>query len=116
MTPKTYTRKIGANRGKPRLWLEGPILSESDWKHGDRFNISFLPDSIVLIKADEGARRVAGGAGRPIIDTNNAKILDSLSAAVGDQITVVITSSTIVFTGTQPAMMWAAPACESKPL
>lgn len=25
MTASTYTRKIGQNRGKPRLWLEGAI-------------------------------------------------------------------------------------------
>ena len=33
------TRKIGTNRGKRRIWLEGAVLTTAGFKHGMRFNV-----------------------------------------------------------------------------
>lgn len=41
------TRKIGLNRGIPRLWLEGSILSTNGFQNGDHFSITNKKDSIV---------------------------------------------------------------------
>jgi hypothetical protein len=76
-------RKIGANRGKPRIWLEGKILSEKGWNRGTEFFPSFSEGRIRYIK-DSGyvgpgetlgkIRKVAGSETRPVIDTNSVKI------------------------------------------
>lgn len=71
----TWTRNIGKNRGKPRLWLEGAILTECGFKHGDRWEISERIDHFLIRKDVEGNRRIAGTPERPIIDINHGEIL-----------------------------------------
>lgn len=44
MEAKTYTRKIGLNRGKPRLWLEGKILDDNGFKHGTVWDAVVFPE------------------------------------------------------------------------
>ena len=58
--PKTAQRKLGANRGKTRLWLEGNILSDSNWKRGDAFDVIWLDGVLRYVKNPNGARKVAG--------------------------------------------------------
>ncbi len=77
------SRKIGANRGKARLWLEGSSLEGEGWIKGRTF--------VPIFNGVEGkARRVAGAVGRPIIDTNTDKLTEALGAAVGDVVRVEI--------------------------
>jgi len=65
----TYTRKIGTNRGRPRLWLEGAILSENGFKHGDRWDISIdVKAAMIITLSEKGKRKIAGTESRPIID------------------------------------------------
>ena len=65
----TYTRKIGTNRGRPRLWLEGAILSENGFKHGDMWDIAADVKAAMIIHLSEtGKRKIAGSESRPIID------------------------------------------------
>lgn len=65
------TRKIGRNRGKPRLWLEGAVLQTAGFTHGERFDIIHTPGlGMFTIEADpDGKRKVSGSADRPVIDT-----------------------------------------------
>ena len=44
---KTATRKVGSNRGKPRLWIEGKLLIDAGLDHGQRWDI---------VQTDEGLR------------------------------------------------------------
>ena len=87
---KTYTRKIGSNRGKTRLWMEGKILSDNGWKKADRFKILFDQGVIFCIKSSEGPRKVAGTDARPIIDTNTDKLGDALRAFSGDTVSIEV--------------------------
>jgi DNA (cytosine-5)-methyltransferase 1 len=79
----SYTRNIGSNRGKPRLWLEGAILTECGFKHGQNWHLECNDDgSLTLLTSEAGTRRVAGTPERPIIDINNGKILLGLGPKV----------------------------------
>ena len=74
----TRIQKIGRNRGTPRIWIEGKPLSDSGWTHGTRFDCTFREGSITYTRNPSGARAVAGTKDRPIIDTNSARISQSL--------------------------------------
>lgn len=90
------TQKIGSNRGKPRIWIEGQALLAMGWTQGERFECEFLSGSITYTKAAHGGRLVAGDADRPIIDTNAGKISESLPDA--RWISVEITKDRITIT------------------
>lgn len=68
----TVTRKIGRNRGKPRLWIEGKVLQDAGLTHGTRWSLmpaTFAGSPGFLMSEDpEGSRKVAGKPDRPIID------------------------------------------------
>ena len=78
----TWTRNIGSNRGKPRLWLEGAILTECGFKHGDTWELVEHLDCFQIRKDREGKRRIAGTPERPIIDINHGAILASYGPKV----------------------------------
>jgi len=94
-TPKEAKRKLGANRGKTRLWLEGKLLSEKGWSQGDRFLVAYLDGVVIYAKAPNGARKVAGSHERPIIDTNTDKLSTSLNAMTGEVVNVSSLSASI---------------------
>lgn len=83
MTTETATRKIGRNKGKPRLWIEGSILDRAGFAHGtewqllgdgsDEYGIT-LQTSEVLEVVGVRVRRVAGTPARPIIDIAGATL------------------------------------------
>ena len=83
-----YERKTGANRGKPRLWLEGACLSDNGWARGDRFDVVEGAGRLSYVKRAEGKRKVAGTVQRPIIDTNGALVGECL----GEKGTVCLVS------------------------
>ena len=97
-TVTTVCRKIGSNRGKARLWLEGVSLSSQKWKCGDRFDIEFdeSNNQIIINRNVDGARKIAGTDSRPIIDTNSDKITNTLDANVGDVTQLEIVADKIV--------------------
>lgn len=89
------TRKLGSNRGKTRLWLEGAILSAQGWTTGDRFDVILIDGVLKYAKNPNGKRKVAGKIGRPIIDTNTDKISDTLNAKAGEVVNVIATREAI---------------------
>ena len=89
------TRKLGSNRGKTRLWLEGAILSAQGWTTGDRFDVILIDGVLKYAKNTNGKRKVAGKIGRPIIDTNTDKLSDTLNAKAGDVVNVIATADSI---------------------
>jgi len=89
------TRKLGANRGKTRLWLEGAILSTHGWTTGDRFDVVMIDGVLKYAKHSNGKRKVAGKIGRPIIDTNTDKLSDTLNAKAGEVVNVIATADSI---------------------
>ena len=98
MEAKTFTRKIGLNRGKPRLWLEGKILDDNGFKHGTVWDAVVFPDptnpewpSIDLVAGPLGKRKVAGAEGRPIIDINSKNLLIGFTA--GEEVNIEVMGS-----------------------
>lgn len=94
-TPTTAKRKLGSNRGKTRLWLEGNILENHGWTTGDKFDVVMIDGVLKYVKHSNGKRKVAGKPGRPIIDTNTDKISHTLNAKPGDVVNVIATSEAI---------------------
>ena len=91
----TATRKLGSNRGKTRLWLEGNILESQGWTTGDRFDVILIDGVLKYAKNPNGKRKVAGKPGRPIIDTNTDKISHTLNALPGEVVNVIATAEAI---------------------
>lgn len=104
MNTPTVTRKIGSNRGSARLWLEGKCLADHGWTKGTAFTATFDPGTLTYTLVCKGqtpagpARKVAGTAARPIIDTNTDKLTACLGVRIGDNVTVAITRESIVVT------------------
>ena len=72
-------RKIGENRGKPRLWLEGQILTDAGFAHGDAWQLWRCNGGAWhIMKGDTvpgvRVRKIAGTAARPIIDMSGATV------------------------------------------
>lgn len=88
-------RKLGSNRGKTRLWLEGNILSNHGWTTGDKFDVILIDGVLKYVKNTNGKRKVAGKPGRPIIDTNTDKLSTTLNAKAGEVVNVIATATTI---------------------
>ncbi len=80
-------RKIGRNRGKPRLWLEGKYLEIAGLPYGSRWNLVPQADGFDIVRADDGKRKIAGTASRPIIDISGPRSL----GAVAECATVTVT-------------------------
>ncbi|OGU24360.1 MAG: hypothetical protein A2580_09200 [Hydrogenophilales bacterium RIFOXYD1_FULL_62_11] len=78
----TLVRKLGVNKGAPRLWLEGIFPSRAGFAPGARYTVS-APDGemkVVLKIDDSGVRLVSAKtkADRtlPVIDLNSKELLD----------------------------------------
>lgn len=93
-----YSRKLGANRGKCRLWLEGALLADAGYKRGDRFDIEFGLGRVVITRYADGKRKVAGTDSRPIIDTNTNKLADALGITTGARVRVIVSRHAITIT------------------
>ncbi len=80
-TLKAYwIRKIGINKGAPRIWLDMPGLAEVGLAPGARYDVDLVPHGIRLRRSDAGARCVSvkklrSGTARPIIDLNGRESL-----------------------------------------
>lgn len=93
--PKTALRKLGLNKGKVRLWIEGKLLSDSNWQRGDAFDVIWLDGVLRYVKNPNGSRKVAGTEARPIIDTNTDKLASTLHASTGEKVNITVTSNSI---------------------
>jgi DNA (cytosine-5)-methyltransferase 1 len=101
-----YTRKIGSNRGTPRLWLEGSILQSNGFTHKTEYTSELKADGVLWIvavtsTAPKGIKRVAGTPQRPIIDINSSKLLGSFGPVVN--VTVCGTGWIVVTNHTEEA-------------
>ncbi|MDZ7914347.1 MAG: DNA cytosine methyltransferase [Rhodococcus sp. (in: high G+C Gram-positive bacteria)] len=82
-----YIRKIGQNRGAPRVWLEGTQTAKAGFKPGQKFDVVVHGRTIVLQANQDGSRVVSGkqsgGKVNPVIDLNSREMLavfDGMSA------------------------------------
>lgn len=82
-----YIKKIGQNRGVPRVWLEGTQTERAGFKPGQKFDVVVQGHTIVLQANPDGSRVVsskkAGEKQHPVIDLNSRELLaifDGMSA------------------------------------
>ena len=76
------TRKIGLNKGKRRIWLEGAVLSGNHIQHGMRFDVVNSHNRLVIVIKTDGKRKVSGNPARPVIDMSAATITNSFDDTI----------------------------------
>jgi len=87
---KSYIRKLGVNRGKPRLWLQGAVLVDAGFAPGDRYALLCRGVAMRLRRLRPGEdphgaehakpRKVSGKGPLPIVDISGAVIPETFGA------------------------------------
>lgn len=74
-----YIKKIGQNKGAPRVWLEGSQTAKAGFAPGQRFDIHVEGQTVVLQANIDGSRVVSskksGDSINPVIDINSRELL-----------------------------------------
>lgn len=74
-----YIKKVGQNRGAPRVWLEGSQALLAGFGPGQRFDIRVEDRTVVLQANPDGSRVVSakriGERDNPVIDINSRELL-----------------------------------------
>lgn len=94
---QTQLYTVRANRGKPRMWLEGKRLEFAGFECGGRFGIGIEvlagKEALVLIADPFGSRKVSGKNGRPVIDICGGSCKPFTT---GDQVSIDYTNDGII--------------------
>ena len=86
----TQNYEVRANRGRPRVWIEGKRLVAAGFSRGLRFNVVVKPSNAVLLRfaiAENGSRKVSGKGERPIIDIVGT-LLEQSGLKSGDHVSI----------------------------
>lgn len=94
MINQLYT--VRANRGRARIWIEGSRLAGAGFAHGARYNVMATANILALTLADDGARKVAGAAARPIIDICGRSVAPF---ETGDNVSITYAAGVITIEG-----------------
>lgn len=90
-------RKIGQNKGQPRVWLEGTQPMRAGFEPGKHYSVEVIKEkNMVALKVSESGSRVVskkerGGNEIPVIDLNSREVLglfegmDSIRVIVADK-------------------------------
>jgi DNA (cytosine-5)-methyltransferase 1 len=74
-----YIKKIGSNKGAPRIWLEGTQTKRAGFSPGQRYDVEVQGQMVVLQANPDGSRVVsgkkAGETNNPVIDINSKELL-----------------------------------------
>jgi DNA (cytosine-5)-methyltransferase 1 len=76
-----WIKKIGENKGRPRIYLDGLQAVRAGFAPGERFEVIVDEDGrrVILQKNRDGTRRVSmkerGGKQYPVIDINSSELL-----------------------------------------
>ena len=74
-----YIKKIGHNKGAPRLWFEGTQTARAGFVPGQHYDVVINDQSIVLQANSDGSRIVSGKrvgeSNNPVIDLNSQALL-----------------------------------------
>ena len=89
-------RKIGVNRGKRRLWIEGLLLVTAGFKPQDHYNIIYSRNLVKLVKDSAGNRKVSGKGAKPIIDIIGSEITKMFFGSVPDSCVVETGNNTLI--------------------
>lgn len=74
-----FTKKVGNNKGAPRIWLEGLQTSRAGFMPGARYDVEVQGQTVVLSLNPDGSRvvssKMVGERANPIIDLNSRELL-----------------------------------------
>lgn len=85
---RSAVHKIGKNRDKPRIWIEGKYLEQAGFPKGTIIKVNFEPNKIIITPG-EGDNTVSGKKDKyPIIDINSKKIAEAFDVERQVRITV----------------------------
>lgn len=88
-----WIKKIGSNRGRPRIFLDGVQAVRAGFSPGECFDVEVDGQRITLVKKDDGSRVVTGrsrnGRVHPVIDINSAELLKMFEGM--DSVRIVVT-------------------------
>lgn len=74
-----FTKKVGNNRGAPRVWLEGLQTARAGFMPGARYDVEVQGQTVVLSLSPDGSRVVSskqvGERANPVIDLNSRELL-----------------------------------------
>ncbi len=74
-----FVKKVGNNRGAPRIWLEGLQTERAGFAPGCRYDVEVQGQTVVLSLNPDGSRVVSskmiGERANPIIDLNSRELL-----------------------------------------
>lgn len=74
-----YVKKLGQNKGAPRVWLEGTQTQRAGFVPGQRYDVEVQGQMVVLQASPDGSRVVSGKRvgerNNPIIDLNSRELL-----------------------------------------
>lgn len=98
----TQRYTIRANRGRPRIWIEGKRLTSAGFHRGQLFTVEVKPTNRVMLRfrlafAQEqaaGMRKVSGKGDRPIIDIVGS-LLEQSGLKAGDAVSIDYSTNVI---------------------
>lgn len=74
-----YVKKVGQNKGAPRVWLDGTATERAGFQTGQRYDVTVEGNTVVLQANPDGSRivsgKVIGEKSNPIIDLNSKALL-----------------------------------------
>lgn len=74
-----FVKKVGNNRGAPRIWLEGLQTERAGFGPGSRYDVEVQGQTVVLSLNPDGSRvvssKMVGERANPIIDLNSRELL-----------------------------------------
>ncbi len=95
---KTLETKIGTNRGKHRVWIEGDNLALNGWQTGEHYTRQEIEGGFMLTKNPTAKLKVAKGKqGRPVLDLCGKYVEKALGGY--QKAIVTITPETITIKG-----------------
>jgi DNA (cytosine-5)-methyltransferase 1 len=87
-----FTKKIGNNRGAPRVWLEGLQTSRAGFTPGARYDVEVQGQTVVLSLNPDGSRvvssKMVGERANPIIDLNSRELLAAFDGMASIRVAV----------------------------
>ena len=95
-----YVKRIGQNRGAPRIYLDGQAAVRAGFSPGDRFDIKMEEGKgITLTVNKDGSRTVSskkkGDKTYPVIDINSAELLKVFEGM--DSVRMIVKGGKVVF-------------------
>jgi len=73
----TKHAKIGENKRKARLWIEGDFLNKAGFSHETKWHLKTSTDKMLICKGEDPdyrTRKIAGSNNRPIIDISGKNV------------------------------------------